>query len=152
MTKLSALASAGALLLAGLTSATDALYTPIHEAGRCAIRDHCGAKSFFGKQLPCVDNGKAREPDADLRSQLVELCGPKWKDGPVCCTNDQVGVLRFHRAVSNIVADEHPHYRSHPSKTSYQPRTPSYHRALHARTTSTTSSAPSRAPPTSLSS
>lgn len=110
MTKLSAVISAGALLFAALSSAADELYTPIHEAGRCAIRDHCGAKSFFGKQLPCVDNGKAKEPDAELRSQLVELCGPKWKDGPVCCTNDQVSMLRL-CARARKLANEHRHHR-----------------------------------------
>lgn len=91
MTRLSALATAGVvLLLSGISEAS--LYTPKHEAGRCAMRDHCGSKSFFGKQLPCVDNGKAEEPDAALRKQLVELCGPKWNEGPVCCTGDQVRV------------------------------------------------------------
>lgn len=92
MTRLSALATAGVfLLLSGASQAADSvLYTPKHEVGRCAMRDHCGSKSFFGKQLPCVDNGKAKEPDAELRKQLVELCGPKWNDGPVCCTSDQV--------------------------------------------------------------
>lgn len=90
MTRLSALASVGALFLAGLSQAADGLYTPIHEAGRCAIRDQCGSKSFFGKQLPCVDNGKAKQPDDALRKQLVDLCGPKWNDGLVCCTQDQV--------------------------------------------------------------
>lgn len=77
-------------LLAGLGLA-DELYTPKHEAGRCAIRDHCGKKSFFGKELPCVDNGLAEEPDTELRKQLVDLCGPKWNDGPTCCTKNQVG-------------------------------------------------------------
>lgn len=93
MAKLTAaLAAAGALALAALGKA-DSLYTPKHEAGRCAIRDHCGKKSFFGKELPCVDNGLAEQPDQDLREQLVELCGPKWNDGPVCCTSDQVRFL-----------------------------------------------------------
>lgn len=86
MAKIAALA-----LLAGLGLADD-LYTPKHEAGRCAIRDHCGKKSFFGKELPCVDNGLAEEPDTELRKQLVDLCGPKWNDGPVCCTKEQVGL------------------------------------------------------------
>lgn len=86
MAKIAALA-----LLAGLGLADD-LYTPKHEAGRCAIRDHCGKKSFFGKELPCVDNGLAEEPDKELRKQLVDLCGPKWNDGPVCCTKNQVGL------------------------------------------------------------
>jgi len=78
------------LLAAALQSVSAELYTPKHEAGRCAIRGHCGKKSLFGKQLPCPDNGPAEEPDQELREQLVELCGPKWKSGPVCCTPDQV--------------------------------------------------------------
>lgn len=87
MAKIAALA-----LLAGLGLA-DELYTPKHEPGRCAIRDHCGKKSFFGKELPCVDNGLAEEPDKELRKQLVDLCGPKWNDIPVvCCTKNQVGL------------------------------------------------------------
>jgi Niemann-Pick C1 protein len=89
MTKLSMVVSAAGLLLAGLGQATE-LYTPIHEAGRCAIRGHCGKKSFFGKQLPCPDNGLAEEPDQKLRDQLVDLCGPKWREGPVCCNLEQV--------------------------------------------------------------
>ena len=40
-----------------------------------------------------VDNGLAEEPDKDLRNQLVDLCGPKWNDGPICCTKEQVGPL-----------------------------------------------------------
>lgn len=74
------------------------------------MRDHCGAKSFFGKQLPCVDNGKAKEPDAELRSQLVELCGSKWKEGPVCCTNEQVCVSQCHESVGKL-ADKRYHCR-----------------------------------------
>lgn len=79
---------AGTLLLAGLGAADP--YTPKHEAGRCSMRDHCGSKSWFGKQLPCADNGLAEEPEDDVRKQLVELCGPKWSTGPVCCTPGQV--------------------------------------------------------------
>ena len=89
MTKLSLVAS-GALLLAGLRTATAEALTPKHEVGRCAIRDHCGSKSFFGGQLPCLDNGPAAEPDDKLRKLLVDVCGPKWETGPVCCSNDQV--------------------------------------------------------------
>jgi Niemann-Pick C1 protein len=81
----------GAFLLASVGSAED--FTPIHEAGRCAIRGHCGSKSFFGKQLPCVDNGLAADPEDDVRKQLVELCGAKWETGPVCCNADQVCFL-----------------------------------------------------------
>lgn len=92
MTRLAALASAGVFLLASLVRGDDELYTPKHEAGRCAMRDQCGSKSFFGKQLPCVDNGLAKEPDSGVRQQLVDLCGPKWKEGPVCCTQGQAGL------------------------------------------------------------
>ncbi len=91
MTKRSRLVAIGGLLLAGLRmSVADELLTLKHEAGRCAIRGHCGSKSFFGKQLPCVDNEVAEEPDAKLRKQLTDLCGAKWKDGPVCCNSEQV--------------------------------------------------------------
>lgn len=69
-------------------------YTPIHEPGRCAFRGTCGKKGFFGKELPCLDNGLAHKPDDDLRKELVELCGPEWSEGPVCCTLKQVQTLK----------------------------------------------------------
>lgn len=78
----------GGLFLASVVGADP--YTPKHEAGRCAIRGQCGSKYFFGKELPCVDNGLAEEPDDDLRQQIVDLCGEKWSSGPVCCDADQV--------------------------------------------------------------
>jgi Niemann-Pick C1 protein len=68
-------------------------YTPKHELGRCAFRGQCGKQSFFGKELPCVDNGLAQDPTDDLRKELVELCGPQWSEGPVCCTMDQVSLI-----------------------------------------------------------
>lgn len=64
--------------------------TKIHEEGRCALRGHCGKKSIFGGDLPCPDNGKAREPEASVRKKLVDLCGDKWEEGPVCCLDEQV--------------------------------------------------------------
>ncbi|KAI9765454.1 MAG: hypothetical protein M1840_007413 [Geoglossum simile] len=68
-------------------------WTHRHEAGRCAIRGHCGKKSLFGKQLPCPDNGLAEEPDDDVRKRLVDVCGAKWSEGPVCCRGDQLAAL-----------------------------------------------------------
>jgi Niemann-Pick C1 protein len=68
-------------------------YTPKHKAGRCSIRGNCGKRGFFGSQLPCPDNGLAKEPEDDVRKQLVEICGPKWKSGPVCCEAEQVRYL-----------------------------------------------------------
>lgn len=69
-------------------------WTDIHEAGRCAIRGHCGKQGFFGSDLPCPDNGKADTPDAALRTKLVGICGEKWQGSDVCCTNEQVRVVR----------------------------------------------------------
>lgn len=77
--------------LSGITLANDGHWTKIHEEGRCAIRGQCGKKSFFGGQLPCPDNGIARQPEESTRAKLVAVCGDKWKKGAVCCDSDQVG-------------------------------------------------------------
>lgn len=79
--------------------------TKIHEKGRCAIRGHCGKKSFFGGDLPCPDNGLAEQPDATVRRKLVALCGSKWEEGAVCCKEEQVGFyLLPHREVCVYVS------------------------------------------------
>lgn len=83
------LVGASTLLLASAADTTP--YTPKHEPGRCAFRGQCGKQSLFGKELPCVDNDLAQDPEAELRKELVDLCGKKWETGPVCCTLDQVG-------------------------------------------------------------
>ncbi|KAF8862201.1 multidrug efflux transporter AcrB transmembrane domain-containing protein [Acephala macrosclerotiorum] len=80
--------------VAGLLSLASAeLFTPKHEAGRCAIRGNCGGGGFFAPPLPCPDNGPAEDPEDDVRQQLVEICGPKWKTGPVCCEGSQLDTL-----------------------------------------------------------
>ena len=63
-----------------------------HEAGRCAIRGQCGKQSFFGSELPCPDNGLAKEPDAETRKKLVNICGDAWSEGDVCCESVQVTI------------------------------------------------------------
>ncbi|KAI9827661.1 MAG: hypothetical protein M1826_006224 [Phylliscum demangeonii] len=68
-------------------------WTDIHEEGRCAFRGQCGAKSFFGSELPCPDNGLAKAPDPNARRKLVDICGAKWSDSLVCCQEDQLDVL-----------------------------------------------------------
>src|ERR1700761_1964994 len=79
--------------------------TRIHEAGRCAIRGQCGKESVFGGELPCSDNGLAEDPDDDLREHLVEVCGDEWKEGDVCCRQEQVDALRDNFAkVKNVVS------------------------------------------------
>ncbi|KAK3394932.1 patched family-domain-containing protein [Podospora didyma] len=115
MTKLSQLVAYGGLLLAGFGRAAPdddepplEPFTPKHEAGRCAIRGHCGSKSVFGSQLPCVDNGLAEEPDEKLREQLTELCGPKWSSGPVCCVKDQVESLKSSLSTANQIISSCP--------------------------------------------
>jgi Niemann-Pick C1 protein len=101
---------AAALLLAGGCDAVApastgalSLYTPKHEPGRCAFRGHCGKQSFFGKELPCVDNNLAQDPEAELRKELVDLCGSKWSEGPVCCTLDQVLSLKQELGTPNTI-------------------------------------------------
>lgn len=91
MARLARVAAAASLIMAaqGAFATADAL-TPKHEAGRCAMRGHCGSKGFFGKPLPCLDNGLAEKPDDDFAASIAELCGPKWVDSNVCCTRDQV--------------------------------------------------------------
>ena len=61
-----------------------------HEQGRCAIRGECGKQGFFGKQLPCPDNGLAQDPTEATRKKLVQICGDKWSEGAICCNDDQV--------------------------------------------------------------
>ncbi|ORZ05152.1 patched family-domain-containing protein [Lobosporangium transversale] len=54
------------------------------------MRDNCGKKSFFGKQLPCPDNGPANEPSVELRKLLVSTCGPAYEHSKTCCSQDQL--------------------------------------------------------------
>lgn len=85
------------LILAWASLATTAfaeLITPIHEAGRCAVRRQCESGGFFGPGRPCADNGLAAPPSESVRKDLVELCGPKWEDTDVCCDEDQVDALK----------------------------------------------------------
>ncbi|CAI7623557.1 unnamed protein product [Penicillium pancosmium] len=67
--------------------------TKIHEKGRCAIRGQCGKQSIFGGELPCPDNGRAKGLEDPVREKLVNLCGPKWESGPVCCLEEQIDAL-----------------------------------------------------------
>lgn len=65
------------------------------EPGQCAMRDSCGKKGFFGKNLPCPYDGPPLEPaDDKARSYLVDTCGLEYAQGPVCCTTEQVESLR----------------------------------------------------------
>ncbi|KAJ7507523.1 patched family-domain-containing protein [Mycena galericulata] len=61
--------------------------------GHCAMRASCGATVV--KPLPCPYDGPAVEPeDAEARALLVDVCGPEYAEGPVCCTSDQLEALR----------------------------------------------------------
>ncbi|TVY16737.1 Niemann-Pick type C-related protein 1 [Lachnellula arida] len=83
-------AVAGLVLTAASTLVSSEAFTPIHEAGRCAIRGDCG--TLFSR-LPCVDNGLAKDPEDDVREKLMGICGPKWKTGPLCCEEKQLDTL-----------------------------------------------------------
>ncbi|KAI0009383.1 patched sphingolipid transporter [Xylariaceae sp. FL0662B] len=107
MAPISHLVPAAVLLLASIVAA-DEPYTPIHEPGRCALRGHCGKKSFFGKQLPCVDNGLATTPDDDFAKEIEGLCGPKWKDAKVCCNADQLESLKSELSTPNQIIGSCP--------------------------------------------
>jgi Niemann-Pick C1 protein len=80
-------------LFSPIASAANDTFTRKHEAGRCAIRGHCGKQGFFGNDLPCPDNGNAEDPDAEVREKLVAICGDQWSEGPVCCTGEQLDAL-----------------------------------------------------------
>ncbi|KAG6833792.1 hypothetical protein H0H87_001224 [Tephrocybe sp. NHM501043] len=59
------------------------------------MRDSCGKKGFFGKDLPCPYDGPPEEPEDDrARALLVQVCGSEFAEGPTCCTTSQVEVLR----------------------------------------------------------
>ncbi|KAJ3867851.1 patched family-domain-containing protein [Lentinula novae-zelandiae] len=69
------------------------------------MRDTCGSKSIFGKQLPCPYDGPPKEPSTSTRNILREVCGPEFSSGPVCCTHDQLITLEDNfRIVDKIVS------------------------------------------------
>lgn len=136
-------------VVAGLVTTTFASgkgYTPKHEPGRCSIRGNCGKSSFFGPELPCVDNELAEEPADDVRKQLVEICGPKWNTGPVCCAGEQV-CRPFVASVQVLTG-----YSSILCPRTSRRRILSYRPARPAKKTSTTCFVPLHALPTSPSS
>ncbi|KAK5219214.1 niemann-Pick type C-related protein 1 [Exophiala xenobiotica] len=92
--RFSSSAFAALAAICSIPVASSSVATPLHEAGRCAIRGHCGKQGFFGSNLPCPDNGKASPPSDVLRERLVDLCGAKWEDTDVCCDEDQVDTLK----------------------------------------------------------
>ncbi|KAG6911630.1 hypothetical protein DXG01_007880 [Tephrocybe rancida] len=62
--------------------------------GRCVMRDSCGKRGFFGKDLPCPYDGPPVEPGDSARELLVQVCGSEFAEGPTCCTTNQVETLR----------------------------------------------------------
>ncbi len=68
--------------------------TQVHSAGHCAIQGQCGKQSLFGKSLPCPYNEAAYSPNDDIRAKLVNICGEKWQEGPICCQDDQLDALQ----------------------------------------------------------
>jgi Niemann-Pick C1 protein len=85
---------ASTLLAASVQAAGNDTLPQKHEAGRCAIRGHCGKDSFWGPELPCPNNDLAEDPTSEVREKLVLICGDQWKDGPVCCEEEQLDALQ----------------------------------------------------------
>ncbi|KAG9285398.1 hypothetical protein G9A89_010873 [Geosiphon pyriformis] len=67
----------------------------VHKPGHCVMRGHCGAKIKYGKQLNCPFNEEAVEPDNELRGKLIDICGTKFRNSPICCDSDQLDDLYF---------------------------------------------------------
>ncbi|PWN51455.1 multidrug efflux transporter AcrB transmembrane domain-containing protein [Violaceomyces palustris] len=63
--------------------------------GKCNMRGNCGRKNFFSPPLPCPqDHVDAELPrEEDFRRSLVQVCGPDYARGPVCCTSEQLESL-----------------------------------------------------------
>lgn len=92
------------LALAAVDASNDGNWTTQHEAGRCAMKGHCGKQSYFGGELPCPDNSQAETPAKDVREKLVGICGEEWKDSDVCCDKDQVlRLINFIEYVSKLI-------------------------------------------------
>ena len=93
-------------LVAVAAAANDGNWTLKHEAGRCAMKGHCGKQPFFGGELPCPDNSLAGKPSKEVRDKLVGICGDSWSESDVCCDIDQLDALstNLKRAESIISA------------------------------------------------
>lgn len=50
-----------AMSIALLACRAEQALMPVHKEGHCIMRQTCGSKKMFGKQLPCPDNGPAIE-------------------------------------------------------------------------------------------
>ena len=68
------------------------------------MKGQCGKKSFFGGELPCPDNSLAEEPEKEVRRKLVDICGDDWKEGALCCDEDQVMQVKPTRDLSVLIS------------------------------------------------
>ncbi|KAG6331807.1 hypothetical protein ID866_7283 [Astraeus odoratus] len=81
--------------------------------GQCSMRGSCGAKGWFGQQLPCPYDGPPIEPESNqARDLLVSVCGPEYSQGPTCCTFDQVQTLRDSLAQTEPIISSCPACRN----------------------------------------
>lgn len=63
--------------------------------GRCNMRGQCGKPNILLPDLPCaVEEEKALEPSESLRQSIVSVCGQEYNEGGLCCTQEQVDVLK----------------------------------------------------------
>ncbi|KAJ3358834.1 hypothetical protein GGF32_009930 [Allomyces javanicus] len=69
--------------------------------GRCAMYGQCGSRSFFSPPLNCAVDMPAKDPTTKLRAHLVQLCGDRYAQGPVCCDAAQVDTLEASIQIAN---------------------------------------------------
>ncbi|KNE62121.1 hypothetical protein AMAG_07367 [Allomyces macrogynus ATCC 38327] len=69
--------------------------------GRCAMYGQCGKRSFLAPPLNCAVDMSAKDPNAKLRTHLVQLCGERYAQGPVCCDAAQVDTLEASIQIAN---------------------------------------------------
>ncbi|CAD6885601.1 unnamed protein product [Tilletia controversa] len=84
-------------LSASASAAAAMLHTGANaKQGKCNMRGNCGQKSFISPALPCaIEAEPAKKPDSDaFKKALVDVCGPTYSSGPVCCEPEQVDALK----------------------------------------------------------
>ncbi|XP_059586482.1 NPC1-like intracellular cholesterol transporter 1 [Alligator mississippiensis] len=94
------------LELAWTATSTPAL-TPIHRTGYCSFYGECGRNpevniSLFPTQVPCLDNGPARNMSGLHLAALRRVC-PMLEGSQACCSLGQLNALEASLALSGGV-------------------------------------------------
>ncbi|QRW01520.1 Niemann-Pick type C-related protein 1 [Ceratobasidium sp. AG-Ba] len=70
------------------------------------MRGKCGSK--YGKPLPCPYDGPPEYLDDEGQDLLASVCGPRFAEGPVCCTNEQILTLKSNFATPDSLVSSCP--------------------------------------------